>query len=232
MSLTPCLLTVALHSCGARCHLSLPHSNAFSAEVQAVAGTVVAPMEKFENTNPSYVSWPGSGNTQSSSGSGKVTFSFTTKSQTWVRFSLEVLCASYSDNSFYLQVDDENPYQWSSIQVRNSFGWQTCPKWWNLAPGNHVLHVIAREDGAKLSKLKFANGDALFSVSSPSPSPPRPSPSPSPPSPSPSPSMCQPESWGLRFLSRCDKAGLTCSAATRPTPLLSIPSHLSAPGQQ
>ena len=167
-------------------HLNLHlHPKAFLAEVQAVAGTVVAPMEKFENTNPSYVSWPGSGNTQSSSGSGKVTFSFTTKSQTWVRFSLEVLCASYLDNSFYLQVDDENPYQWSSIQVRNSFGWQTCPKWWNLAPGNHVLHVIAREDGAKLSKLKFANGDALFSVSSSSPSPP-------PPSPSPSPGICQP----------------------------------------
>ena len=128
----------------------------------AVEGIVASPMKKYETASPSFVSWPGPG-TQEASGPGKVTFSFAATSWSWVKFSFEVLSPGWKHNSFYLQVDDSSPYKWAVVPLaKDEFKWRTPLKWWKLAPGRHVLHVIAREHGTKLSKVKIHQGEAHF----------------------------------------------------------------------
>ena len=138
----------------------------FAAQVFAVEGIVTAPAEKFESAHPSYVGWHQCYDEDGDvvrPNSGKVSIVFTANRQTYVRFALEVLCLSNQANSFHLQVDASSQYPWSAT-VCSEFIWQTADKWWNLRPGHHTLHVAARGDGAKLSKVRINRGDAEFSL--------------------------------------------------------------------
>ena len=138
----------------------------------AVDGYVTAPMQRFVGELPSYVSWPnlGPGNSnrhfEADEQPGRVSFFFTAKSSTTVAFAFEVLALSGEDNSFFVQVPSSpqaTPVLFS-LSTGQAWAWQTPQASWTVAPGSHVLNVIAREDGARLSKVRLENGDAALDL--------------------------------------------------------------------
>jgi len=64
-------------------------------------------------------------------------------------------CPSYDDDSFWVQMDDGDFTVYNSL-VTSGWQWVQLDSF-DLAPGEHILNISYREDGAKLDKICLTN---------------------------------------------------------------------------
>ena len=70
------------------------------------------------------------------------------------------------DNSFYVQFDDESPFQWHIDVTEETFEWrevqETTERYeWSVevGVGNHTLIFHQREDGTAIRSVRFLTGN-------------------------------------------------------------------------
>ena len=131
------------------------HPSFSAGEVDAIEGSVTAPMEAFPSASPTYVS-------SATRNSGTASFYFTASALTIVEFEFEAATPGNAANSLFLQVDDTTKYTWY-MSIYSTFTWQKPSKQWVVTPGEHVLHVMGREAGVQVSRVKISMGNAHFS---------------------------------------------------------------------
>lgn len=66
-------------------------------------------------------------------------------------------CPGYNDDSFWIQLDDGDFIMYNGL-VTSGWQWVRLDTF-DLAPGDHILNVSYREDGAKLDKICLTNFD-------------------------------------------------------------------------
>ena len=134
-------------------------------EVSAVAAKVYAPMViVHNNVEESFVWFPEAGSQlQESTNSGRIELKFVALSDTIITFGMKLKTIQSTGDSFYLQVDDGPPNMWNNIKATTTFTWDaSTASTFSVVKGTHVLKVIAREDGAKVSRIRMNIGDAMF----------------------------------------------------------------------
>lgn len=128
--------------------------------------------------NGAYIEWSNDGSNQilsvaSEQSQGQISVPFTLSQASDVEFSVRVNLANGNDDSFYYKL---NSNSWQTFNNQATTGWQvlTPNTFTGLSPGNHILTLLRREDGAKLDTLTLvasagsihANNNSSSSTSS------------------------------------------------------------------
>ncbi len=94
--------------------------------------------------------------TNATGANNRVRFTFTVGSSNIYSIYARVLAPSYTDDSFYISIDDGTPITWNNLHSpdETGFKWkQVLEQNFNLSIGQHTLDVYYREDGTGLDKL-------------------------------------------------------------------------------
>jgi hypothetical protein len=97
-------------------------------------------------------------------------YQFQCRKRASVAFDYEVLAPNGSDDSFYVQIDDEEVFRFNTHR-HQTWEWQADEgedggaRTTAVEAGIHTLTVHAREDGTKLRAIRFSSGGCGFVVS-------------------------------------------------------------------
>ncbi len=151
-------------------HLSMESTNSTEIWLEAECGTIGKTWKKLTDNTASNKSYIVTTDGKESTGSASTNaddiaeYEFTTSERGKYKIWGRVITPSANDDSYWVKVDTSDWVMWNSIPSGTSWHWDDVHNqsgdntvYYELEPGDHVLSICIREDGAKLDKILIAN---------------------------------------------------------------------------
>ncbi len=119
-------------------------------------GEISAPMEiSADDKGVFYIVVPNGAQPPAEGDAGLAVYDFTAADSGTLSLEFYVNCPSGQDDSWFIKLDGTNYEAWNGLVTEGKWEWKQYPKEYEVKKGKCMLTIKHREDGAKMSKIKF-----------------------------------------------------------------------------